>query len=152
MYHNTVWVPSKDLQLEVISSYYNGLVAGHPGICKTKELICRDYNWKGLVPMVKSYVKTCNDCIRNKPSRQKPQGLFKPLQIPDSPWSSISIDFIVKLPKSNGYDLIMVVVDCFTKFSTFIPCTTRTTAREMVLLANWFVFSKHGFPWRVISD
>ena len=52
MYHEAVWVPTEDLQLKVILSYHNDLVARHPGICKTKELICRDYNWKGLVPMV----------------------------------------------------------------------------------------------------
>ena len=31
----------------------------------------------------------------------KPYGLLSPLPIPDSPWSSISVDFITQLPPSN---------------------------------------------------
>ena len=42
MYHDAVWVPSKELQLKVISSYHNKLAAGHPGFCKTKELIQKE--------------------------------------------------------------------------------------------------------------
>ena len=46
----------------------------------------------------------------------------------------------------------MVVVDQITKFATFIPCTTRVTTKEMALLENQFVFSKHGFSREIISD
>jgi hypothetical protein len=31
------------------------------------------------------------------------------------------MDFIEKLPKSEGYDTIMVVVDCFSKYAHFMP-------------------------------
>jgi 2-keto-3-deoxy-L-rhamnonate aldolase RhmA len=38
-------------------------------------------------------------------------GELQLLQIPEGHWETISIDFIVELPASGGYDVIMVDVD-----------------------------------------
>ena len=50
-----------------------------------------------------------------------PAGLLQPLSIPDRAWKSISMDFIVRLPKSNGMTIIFVVCDRYTKYAHFIP-------------------------------
>jgi len=34
-----------------------------------------------------------------------------PLKIPEGPWKEISINVIGPLPKSNGKDVIMIIVD-----------------------------------------
>lgn len=120
MYHNVIWMPTPNLPLKVILLYHNNMVAGHPRIRKTKELIRQDYNRKELVKMVEHYVKACTCCIRNKPSHQKPQGLLKHLQVAKCPWMSVFVGFIVELLASNGYSAIMEVVNCFTKFAIFI--------------------------------
>ena len=48
---------------------------------------------------------------------------MQPLFIPDHPWMSVSMDFIMGFPKTNGFGSIMVVVDRFSKYGTFIPTT-----------------------------
>jgi hypothetical protein len=50
------------------------------------------------------------------------------LETPEAPWDVISIDFIVELPESHGYDTIMNVVDSVTKHTHFIPMHTTITA------------------------
>ena len=37
------------------------------------------------------------------------------MDIPQGPWQEISIDIIRPLPKSNGMDTIVVIIDKFTK-------------------------------------
>lgn len=47
-------------------------------------------------------------------------GLLQSLPIPEISWSHISMNFIEGLPKSGGKDVIMVVVDRYTRYKHFI--------------------------------
>jgi len=52
---------------------------------------------------------------KNRVSRQMRLGLLWPLPILERPWTSASMEIIVKLPVCEGYDNILVVFDCLTK-------------------------------------
>jgi hypothetical protein len=56
-----------------------------------------------------------------KPDLVPYPGLLQPLPIPTEVWCSVGIDFITGLPKSEGFEVIMVIVDRLTKFAYFIP-------------------------------
>ena len=77
---------------------------------------------------VGKYVATCNLCIQTKAKRYHPVGELHPLPIPDTPWDTISVDFLVELPESAGHDAVMVVVDSVTKRAHFISMLTTVTA------------------------
>jgi transposase InsO family protein len=64
----------------------------------------------------------------------------------------ISIDFIVELPESHGYDAIMCIVDSLTKCAHFIPTHTTINAEGTALLFLKEVWKHHGTPQAVISD
>jgi hypothetical protein len=67
-------------------------------------------------------------------------------------WDTISVDFIVELPESHGYDAIMNVVDSVSKVSHFIPMHTTITALGAACLFLVHVWKLHGLPKQVISD
>jgi hypothetical protein len=64
----------------------------------------------------------------------------------------ISVDFIVELPESHGYDAIMNVVDSITKCVHFIPTHTTITAEGTTRLYLREVWKHHGMPRVVLSD
>ena len=51
-----------------------------------------------------------------------PAGLLNPLLVPARRFGSWSLDFIVDLPLSSGYNAILTVVDRLTKLVKLIPC------------------------------
>lgn len=89
----------------------------------------------------------CDKCIscRQAKSEVKPYGLYTPLLVLDQPWIDISMDFVLRLPRSqNGKDSILVVVDEFSKMTHFITCSKTNDATHIVdLLFKEIVYS-HG--------
>jgi hypothetical protein len=68
----------------------------------------------------------------NKPLTGKPHGPLQPLPIPQEPWESVSIDFMVELPRTTrGNDTLMVFVDRLTKMVHLVPTTKDYRPRDV---------------------
>ena len=68
-------------------------------------------------------------------------------------FSTIAVDWITKLPLSQGFDSIMTITDHdVSKMALFIPCKENQGAEEMAKLYIQHVFPYYGLPGRVISD
>ena len=101
---------------------------------------------------MRQYVRTCPACQRTKTFPARPIGLLVPNPIPQQPWEEISVDLITGLPDSQGYDAIMVVVDCFTKMIHALPTNGTVSSEGVARLFRDNVWKLHGLPKRVISD
>lgn len=91
-------------------------------------------------------------CQQDKIEQRSPAGLLEPLPIPKRPWESISIDFIVVLPKYEGYRTIIVVVDRVFKYGTFIPSPKECSAEETARLFFKHVVKHCGLLRVIVSD
>jgi hypothetical protein len=90
------------------------------------------------------YVSTCDMCLCTKASRQPPVRELNPLPVPDAPWDTISINFIVELPESKGKDAAMVVVDSVTKHAHFVDTVTMLSAAGTAGLYVQHIWKHHG--------
>ena len=75
------------------------------------DLIKRNYWWLEIKNNVKKYIQGCFKCQQNKVQHMKKMGELHPLKTLEGLWKEISIDIIRPLPKSNGQDVIVVIVD-----------------------------------------
>ncbi|GJP43618.1 hypothetical protein CLOM_g3058, partial [Closterium sp. NIES-68] len=97
---------------------------GTPGYQENPVGLSDVYWWPGLGTEVQQFVSRCDACARNKSDTKKPGGLLQPLEIPDEPWESVSLDFITDLPKTrDGHTAILVFVDRLTKMHMFSAYT-----------------------------
>jgi len=62
------------------------------------------------------------------------------------------VDFVIKLPVSRGYDLILVVCDRFSKMLHFIMMTEKITAKGLAKLFRDNMWKLHRLLESVISD
>ena len=139
----------------VIKAHHDSQVYGHLGIARTIQLVERANWWPGLRREVTEYIKGCAECQRNKvntrPTRAPLQPIFaKPEAMP---FETVAVDFITKLPESQGYDSILTVTDhdC-SKATIFIPCVEEISGEETAALYAKHVFARFGLPSKIISD
>ena len=152
-FRGKAYVPdSFDLRRRIVALCHDSRIAGHAGRWKTLELVSRNYWWPQMSRYIGKYVSTCDLCLRTKTQRRHPVGELHPLPIPDTPWDTISVDFIVELPESAGHDAVMVVVDSVTKRAHFISTLTTITAAGTARLFVQHVWRHHGLPRKVVSD
>ncbi|KAL2887161.1 Retrotransposable element Tf2 155 kDa protein type 1 [Ceratocystis lukuohia] len=130
-----LYVPESDaLKAELLRLYHDSPVSGHPGRSKTYDLLFREYYWPGMARYIAYWVHQCHTYRRTTPFHDGQKGLLRPLPIPERAWRDISVDFITYLPKSNGYNAILVIVDCLTKMHHLIPCHSNCNAEDTTCL------------------
>ena len=64
----------------------------------------------------------------------------------------MSIDFVVELPESGGYNAVMVIVDSAGKRAHFCETTTTVMAAGAANLYLRHIWKLHGLPQKVILD
>ena len=89
---------------------------------------------------------------KKKVEQRQPRGLLEALPIVERPWDSFTVDFIIRLPKLEDNGSIIVVVDRFSKYATFIAAPTGCIVEEMAKLFLKHVVKYWGLPKYIISD
>ncbi|QRV83408.1 Retrovirus-related Pol polyprotein from transposon [Ceratobasidium sp. AG-Ba] len=124
----------------------------HAGYARTYNRLCATYYWPNMADTVEKFTATCDVCQKTKPRRHGKIGYLQPIPIPEQPFEVVSLDFIMDLPESNGYNAVLVLVDKLTRYAHFIPCTTRINEIETAELFRDHIWAQYGLPRQIISD
>ena len=140
---------------EILREIHNSQAGGHPEIANTWELVRQHYKGPRLREFVEEYVKGCAKCQESKTNLPRRKAPLQQFNIPatSGPFQYVSMDLITDLPKSDGFDSILTIVNqgC-SKAAKFIPCHKTINGPG---IANEYL--KHLMPWfgilrRIISD
>nr|GEX31103.1 peroxidase 64 [Tanacetum cinerariifolium] len=140
------WIPK--LFLESHSS----ATGGHEGNTKTYHRMASELYWSGMRKDIARMVSECVVCQRQKYSTLAPSGLLQPLELPEKVWDEVTMDFIDGLPKSEGFTVILVVVDLLSKYAHFVPLRHPYTASTVAAIFMREVIRLHGVPKAMVTD
>lgn len=62
------------------------------------------------------------------------------------------MDFIIGLPSSFGYTIIMVVIDRLSKYAHFLPMRTDYSSKTVAESFMHNIVKLHGVPKSIVSD
>jgi hypothetical protein len=145
----------RERRRQLVHDHHDLPAYGHLGISRTTDLVSRHYWWPRLRQDVLDYVKGCADCQQNKVNTHTKKAALSPIFArPEAlPFETVVMDFIVKLPLSEGYDSILTITDhdC-TKMTVFIPCNESISAEGVAWLYLQHMFKNYGLPRKIISN
>ena len=149
-----LWVP-ESLYLPVIREVHDQIASGHPSWQKTISLLVRNYYWPKMKDIIYCYIRNCHTCRYAKALRDRYNGILKPLPILTHFWTDFTLDFVMGLPLSNGYNAILMVIDQWTKKRHYIPYITDKNDTTAEATAYWLlnnVWKLYGLPLSLTSD
>ena len=80
----TIFIPDNtEIKRQILQLHHDMLMAGHLGQTGMLELVQRTYWWKNMAKYVREYIQGCHTCGRNKHQNWQPEGVMRPLPIPD---------------------------------------------------------------------
>jgi hypothetical protein len=127
------------------------MIRGHLGREVTAALMMRQFFWPNMLVDVRRFVRNCDNCQGKAVWRERQQGFLKPLPILLRIWSEISIDFVDKLPISNGCMTLLVITDRLSKGVILEPCRSMTAEYVIELFVRCF-YRHHGLLRAIVSD
>lgn len=141
-----------ELITSILKEYHSSPIGGHSGISRTKARIARQFYWPSMNKDIRVFLSECLTCQQAKSSNTVPAGLLQPLPIPFQVWEDVAMDFITGLPPSNGYTVILVVVDRLSKYGHFAPLKADFSSLKVAETFMHSVVKLHGFPKSIVSD
>ncbi|XP_021717906.1 uncharacterized protein LOC110685687 [Chenopodium quinoa] len=127
------------------------LESGHGGRELTLKKIKLFY-WRGITKDVSAFVRKCVVCQASKYDTSAYPGHLQPLPILEEVWLDISMDFITGLPKSAGKEVVIVVMDIFSKYVHFMALSHPFTTIQVPQCYLDNVFKLHGWPRSILTS
>ena len=103
---------------------------------------------------LQKFISGCANCQVAKVNTHPMMPGLSPLVVENPlPFSSISVNCIMGLPNSHGFDSVVVMVDHdLMKGVIYCPCTKNIDTAGVAQLFFAYVFPQFGLHSRVISD
>ncbi len=147
--------PDNEVKCEVLWVWHEHKGGGHRGRDETVQQINCHYFWPRARPWVEQYMKGCTMCQQNKNLMHKPHTPLYKITVPENapPFTQIAMDLITGLPKSQGFDSILTIVDhgC-SRGTIFLPCQSTITGPQIAQLYYQYMYPWFRLPSQIISD
>jgi hypothetical protein len=142
-----------EARMILLQEVHDSTLAGHPGLDKTYTRLLQVAYWPNMHKHVEKYIKSCHTCHVSKIQTSKPSGLLQPLLVPDHPWTHITMDLIVHLPKTERQnDTVAVFVDRFLKVAHFAACHSSCSAEDLANIFFKNIICLHGLLISIVSN
>ncbi|XP_074301567.1 uncharacterized protein LOC141632968 [Silene latifolia] len=100
---------NEELKKKILTEAHATPYSVHPGGDKLYKDLKKTFWWPNMKKEVAEFVSRCLTCQRVKGEHKRPQGKVRPLDVPEWKCESISMNFIVGLPRTQrGNNMIWI--------------------------------------------
>ena len=143
---------------KIIKKCHESRTAEHFEVKWTENLVQWRCSITNCREQITEMITKCNSCWWNRISRDKRYDEIKQLEVPEGPWESVTMNFIVKLSPSKDsawgvrFNSILMIVNWLMKYMMFIPFRKSATASVLMYIILQKLVSNHGLSKKFITD
>ncbi|GJS25404.1 putative reverse transcriptase domain-containing protein [Tanacetum coccineum] len=104
-----------NLRIVIMHESHNSKYSIHPSSEKMYQHMKKLYWWLNMKADIATYVSKFLTCAKVKAEHQRPSRLLVQPKIPQWKWDNITMDFVIKLPKSSDTDSIEKLARMYLK-------------------------------------
>jgi hypothetical protein len=111
-------VPASFVHLLFLLKAHGGGLMRHFRVKKTEDVLASHFFWPKMRCDMECYVSLCTTCNKAK-SRLNPHGLYMPLLVSCVPWEDISMNFVLRLPRTKRGEIIFLWMSIVSNVSYY---------------------------------
>ena len=115
-------------------------------------MVTRNYWWPGVTRDVGKYIEGYDLYQRMKNRIKEVAEKLKLSEVPEKPWTHLTVNFIMKLPIVVRKDAILVVCNRLSKMMHFVATMEGTSVEGLARLFSEYVWKLYRLPESVVSD
>jgi len=141
------------LKKKLLKEAHNSTFAAHPKGRQMYHDLKAHYWWNEIKRDIADFVAWCFTYQRVKLEHKKPRGLLQPLPIPVWKCEHLTIDFVLRMPKTTKqHGSVWVIVDRMTKAAHFLAIKTTFISKQLADLYIKEIVRLHFMPLNIVSD
>jgi len=144
----TVPVLPPSLQQEALRLSHDVPTAGHQGVDRTLDKLCKSAYWVNMARDVEQYCRSCTTYQQSKLS-MPPRAPLQNIPV-GQPWQMVAVDILQVPLSTNNNRYLLVLQDYFTKWADAVPLPDQTANRIVTALIKFFC--TYGPPQIIHSD
>ncbi|GKD09953.1 putative reverse transcriptase domain-containing protein, partial [Tanacetum coccineum] len=131
-----IWVPLVgDIRMVILNEAHKSRYYVHHRANKMYHDLRDMHWWPRMKRDIAIYISKCLNYTKVKAEHQRPSSLLQQPEIPKWKWDKITMDLIIKLPRSrSGHDAIWVIVDRLTKSAHFLAILEDFSTEKLARL------------------
>ena len=145
-------VVPKEMRSTVLQAYHDDPFSGHQGLSVTYDRLRKKVYWDGMYADVDNYVKSCDQCMRNKPGAVPNRQPLMLTPVGDDIFERVGTDVCGPYPESeDGNKFVLAFVDHLSRWAitVAVPETSAETIAKHFLEKVVCIFSP---PKVLLSD
>ena len=142
----------------IIRQTHDSKTSKHQKVIKTLKRVQKTTNMHILKKHVEKYIKNCSKCAMIKIDRLDQIEKLQSLKSLEHSYQNIALNFITKLSKSKDsttkvtYDMIMTMINEFTKHVKFVSCKTTMTTKQLAFLLLRTIYFENEISKKIVSN
>ena len=142
-----------ELRNELVADVHRTEYTIYPGNTKMYQDLKRQFWWSGMKRDIAQFVANCQICQQVKAEHQRPARLLQPLPIPEWMWDHITMDFVIRLPRTkNKKNGVWLIVGHLTKSAHFLTMKTTDSMNSLAKLYIQEIVRLHRIPLSIMFN